>query len=617
MNLFQQAGLRPEILKAVEALGFETPTPIQQRCLELLREESGDLVALAQTGTGKTGAFGLPLLHRLDSSSNELQALILCPTRELCLQISGDLNDFARFMPGTQITPVYGGASIETQIRALRKGAHIVVGTPGRVLDMIRRGELDLSKLDFFVLDEADEMLNMGFKEDLESIFKACSKQRNTWLFSATMPVKVEQIARKYMHDATRISIGKRNEGASNIEHHYYMVQARDRFEALSRIVAAYEGMYGVVFCRTRLETNQIADKLRRRGYQAQAINGDLSQPQRDQVMKAFRKGEVKLLVATDVAARGLDVDELSHVVNYNLPDDPEVYVHRSGRTGRAGKSGICVSIIHSREQRRISELEKMLGKKFLRKQVPLLSEICKYHVLAMTDELLNASGKVEQMHGIPAEVYLKMESLSKDEIIEQWMRWAFAKQQNQEPGLPNDINITASSKSGKGREARSYEGRGKAVGYGEKGGRHRNERDAPGAFTEVEINIGRKHYLKPNKIMGVINELTRNPSIQFGRIDIFEEKSFIGIESAYADEVAAALDGLQFGSVQLHSRVKQGAPRERSRSGDGRKGKKNFRSDGPSSFFGSDGPKWKSKKQKQKGSFAKGSKTKGRKKKR
>lgn len=485
--------------------------------------------------------------------------MVLCPTRELALQIVNDLKDYSRFMDEVTITAVYGGAPMHVQIRALRKGTQIVVGTPGRVLDMLSRGELNLKQLSWFVLDEADEMLNMGFKDDLEAIFQAMPKEKSTWLFSATMPPRVESMAGKYMHQPLKVTVGKRNEGAANIEHVYYMVQARDRFEALSRIVAATDDMYGVVFCRTRSETTDIAGKLSRKGYRAEAINGDLSQQQRDKVMGAFRKGEIRLLVATDVAARGLDVEELTHVVNYNLPDDPEVYVHRSGRTGRAGKSGVCISIVHSREQGRIRDLERMTGKKFERREVPLLSDIAKYNVLLRAEELLGAEGHLGKMGAIPAEVALKFEHISREDLIEQWIKWAYAQQASQEAGMPDDINARSTAKGGKVREPRAY-------GKNDQGfeRKPRGSRDADGAFTEVEINIGREQYLKPNKIMGIINELTGNPSINFGRIDIFDNKTFVGVETAHAREVAAALDGLQFGSKQLQAKVGKGKPASR-----------------------------------------------------
>ncbi|MFN2424123.1 MAG: DEAD/DEAH box helicase [Cryomorphaceae bacterium] len=574
MDNFNESGLSPEILEAVAKLGFDTPTPIQARTIPLIHEPPCDMIALAQTGTGKTAAFGLPLLHRLETDRNDVQALILCPTRELCLQIVNDINDFSRFMKGVKITAVYGGASIDTQIRALRKGTQIVVGTPGRVVDMISRGELRLKGLDFFVLDEADEMLNMGFKEDLETIFEATTSSKNTWLFSATMPSRVESIAGKFMDKPIKITVGKRNEGASNIEHVYYMVQARDRFEALTRIVASAEDVYGVVFCRTRTETTDIAEKLSRKGYNAQALNGEMSQQQRDKVMGAFRKGHVKLLVATDVAARGLDVEELTHVINYNVPDDPEVYVHRSGRTGRAGKSGISASIIHSREQNRIRDLERVSGKKFEHKKVPLLTEITKYNVLAMADKLMESKGNIGKMGDVPVAVALKFEDLSREDLIELWIKAAYAAQ-SQEPGMPDDINVDKNSKGGRTREPRS----GGDDRYSKGSKRERSGgggRDEAGAFTEVEINLGREQYIKPNKIMGIINDLTGNSSINFGRIDIHDSKTFVGVESAHAREVAQVLDGLQFGSIRVKADVKSGGG-DRPRSGGGFDGKKKY----------------------------------------
>jgi ATP-dependent RNA helicase DeaD len=613
MTSFEESGLRPEILRAIAEMGFTTPTPVQAETLPLLHQPSTDLIALAQTGTGKTAGFGLPVLHQIDLDDKRTQAIILCPTRELCLQITKDFEAFSKYMPNLFVTAVYGGAPIGVQSRQLNKGSQIVVGTPGRVVDMISRGVLKLDNIQWFVLDEADEMLNMGFKDDLETVFKEMPDDKMTWLFSATMPVRVESITKKYMKDPMRISIGKRNEGAANISHDYYMVSAKDRFEALSRIIDMHPEFYGVIFCRTRIETTDIAQKLARKGYPAQALNGDMSQAQRDQVMGNFRKGNLKLLVATDVAARGLDVDDLTHVINFNLPDDLEVYVHRSGRTGRAGKSGSSITIVHGREGGRIRDLEKITGKKFNLQQVPTGAEIGRLHVVKQTEELLDADVKASTMGPLPAEIHLLFEGLSREQIIDQWIQWSF-RQNVREDANNSDINVSAGKSSPRDRNDRfersdrgdrgdrrsgdtgrrtsrdgerrserpSFERSSERPATDRGTERRRGERDQVRArdfdrpvkrndnenFVEIEVNIGATQDMKPNRIMGLINEVTGDSSIKFGRIDIKDEKSFIGVEADYAKYVAKALDGLQFGSRKLKASFSDGPPKRRSEGG-------------------------------------------------
>jgi ATP-dependent RNA helicase DeaD len=551
MNSFADFGLKPEILSALKEMGFETPTPIQAQILPMLHELPESLVALAQTGTGKTAGFGLPLLHHIDVSSKDTQALVLCPTRELCLQITADFKNMMKYLEGLYVTPVYGGAPIHVQARLLNKGSQVVVGTPGRVVDMIQRNLLNLDHLQLFVLDEADEMLNMGFKDDLETIFKQTPKARSTWLFSATMPPKVESIARKYMAEPVRISIGKRNEGASNVSHEYYMVQARDKFEALRRLLDFNDGMYGVIFCRTREETNTVAAKLNGFGYPAEAINGSLSQQQRDKVMGRFRKKQITLLVATDVAARGIDVDDLTHVVNYSLPEDPEVYVHRSGRTGRAGKSGICISIIHGREKGKIRDVERMTGKKFDLKKVPGIEEVGKAAVMLKVEELLHANLKGVSVGGVLTEAYMMLEDFSREEIIENLVKAAYAKATRGETD-EKDINLSSSQSGRSDRNDRS-KNKGRSD-YGD----DRSERRSQGrsdnkSFTRLDLNIGSKHNVNPGRLMGVINEVMNNSSINFGKIEIESKSSSIDVDSRYANDVAIALEGLNFGSREVN----------------------------------------------------------------
>ncbi|MEF2642928.1 MAG: DEAD/DEAH box helicase, partial [Paramuribaculum sp.] len=385
---FEELGVRDDLRRAIEELGFESPMPVQEKVIPHLLSREGDVVALAQTGTGKTAAFGLPLLQRIDPDVNRPQALILSPTRELCLQIGSDLADFSKYMPQVRVLPVYGGSSIESQIRALRQGVQIIVATPGRLIDLIKRGVVNLDDVHTVVLDEADEMLNMGVLDSIDEILVSVPADRKMLMFSATMPDEIARIARKYMHDPVEFVVGNRNEGAANVRHIYYMVNARDKYLALKRVADDTPSIYGIIFCRTRRDTQEVADKLIADGYNADALHGDLSQQQRDLVMRKFRDRVITLLVATDVAARGLDVDDLTHVINFGLPDDPAVYTHRSGRTGRAGKTGISVAIIHSREKGKLREIEKKIGKKFERKEVPTPQHIIEKQLYNLADRL-------------------------------------------------------------------------------------------------------------------------------------------------------------------------------------------------------------------------------------
>jgi ATP-dependent RNA helicase DeaD len=588
MENFLESGLKPEILRAIDEMGFVKPTPVQVETLALIGDDASDLVALAQTGTGKTAGFGLPLVHHVDVSDKTTQAIILCPTRELCLQITKDLQDYAKYVDGLFITPVYGGAPIGNQARFLNKGSQIVVGTPGRVVDMISRGILKIEQIRWFILDEADEMLNMGFKDDLETIFKETPKEKSTWLFSATMPPKVESIARKYMGPAKRISIGKRNEGAKNVTHEYYMVKASDRYEALKRLADAHPEFYGVVFCRTRRETNELATKLSKHGYPAQALNGDLSQAQRDSVMRNFRSKSLRMLVATDVAARGIDVDDLTHVINYTLPDDPEVYVHRSGRTGRAGKSGICLSILHSRESRKLKEIEKMVGKKFELKKVPSMDEIIRGRVLGVGEDIHYANADHKDFENLRAEMDVLLSELNREQLIGQLTRYAL-KSIEVETEKGGDINVSASSRNQE-RDDRDRGGRRDRKDRGERGERRerpdRNDGKTEAGFVTLELNVGSQQELKPNRLMGVINELTGNDRIKFGRIEIDRERSSVDVEEKYATEVAMSLGGMNFTGRRVEVIItdapirraprKEGFDRKKSKSKGGR-GQKGF----------------------------------------
>ena len=477
---FSEIGLNSNILKAITDLGFENPTPIQEQAIPFVLFEETDLIALAQTGTGKTAAFGLPVIQKINENKTQTQSIILCPTRELCLQITKDLESYSKYLKKLKITAVYGGANIQTQIRSLNSGSQIVVGTPGRVIDLIKRKKLKLKDVEFVVLDEADEMLNMGFKEDLDTILAETPEEKQTLLFSATMPKEVLKITKDYMFSPKRIEVASRNEGAKNVEHHYYMVNAKDRYKALRRLCDVNPNIYGIVFCRTRRETKDVADKLMQDGYNADAIHGDLSQAQRDHVMNRFRKRNLQILVATDVAARGIDINELTHVINYNLPDDNEVYVHRSGRTGRAGNKGVSIIIAHSREKRKLQSIEKMIKKELTLKKVPGGQEICEVQLMSLIDKIVetDVSPQIEQYLNVIEE---KLSHLNKEELLKHFVSAEFNRFLSFYKNA-QDLNInTTKDKS--------------------------NERRAENGFTRFFINLGKTHKLEPQNLIGLINE--------------------------------------------------------------------------------------------------------------
>ncbi|MCX6250054.1 MAG: DEAD/DEAH box helicase [Bacteroidetes bacterium] len=426
MITFEELGVAPNYIKAIQELGFENPMPVQEKVIPLLLAEVKDIIVLAQTGTGKTAAYGLPIIQQTDLEQRHPQTLILCPTRELCIQIAGDLNDFAKYEPGLKTLPVYGGSSMEVQINTLKRGVHIVVATPGRLCDLIRRKAIKLNMITRVVLDEADEMLNMGFQESINDILAQVPDGRTTLLFSATMPNEVAVIARKYMHDATEVTIGDRNTGADNIKHQYYFVHARDKYLALKRIVDYYPAIYGIVFCRTRIETQEVADKLIHDGYNAESLHGDLSQVQRDTVMNKFRIRHIKLLVATDVAARGLDVDDLSHIINYNLPDDLDAYTHRSGRTARAGKTGTSIVLLNMREKHFIKQIERKINKTFVAMKVPSGRQICEKQLFNLLDKMEKVDIEHQDIDSYLPQILRKLEYLDKEEIIKRFVALEF-----------------------------------------------------------------------------------------------------------------------------------------------------------------------------------------------
>ena len=546
MDSFNETGLKPEIIAAITDMGFEKPTPIQAKSIPQLLSSDRDIIALAQTGTGKTAAFGLPAVHLTEVTDRSTQTIILCPTRELCLQIAKDLNKFAAKIKGLSVLAVYGGTSIDTQIRALRKGAQIVVGTPGRTKDLINRRRLNLENVERVVLDEADEMLTMGFKDDLDAILEATPSDKTTLLFSATMSREVLRISQNYMEDPIEIKVAKMNIGATNVQHIYHQVQARDRYEVIKRIADMNPDIYAIIFCRTRRETMEVANKLMYDGYSADVLNGDLSQGQRDEVMQKFRKKQIQILVATDVAARGLDVDELTHVINYNLPDDPEVYVHRSGRTGRAGKSGISIAVIHSRETNKLRDIDRKSGIRFTKEPVPSGLDICKTQLMTLIDKVkaVNVDEKtIEQF--LPA-IYEKLEDLDREELIKHFVSIEFNRFLNYYKNA-RDINIA--DRGDRRNERRSRDDR----------------RRTP--YTRLFINVGASNRLDPGRLIGLINQGLDSGNAGIGKIEILRNFSFFEIEEGIENDLIDALKGRNFEGIPLSVEVSQ----ERRSSGGGR----------------------------------------------
>ncbi len=565
MTTFKDLGLKQELLDAVDRLGFTEPTKVQELAIPQILKSQRDLIALAQTGTGKTGAFGLPSLHQINTNSDDVQVLVLSPTRELAIQIARDLKEFAKYQKGVKTVAVYGGANISSQIRALNNGCQVVIGTPGRMLDLIRRRKLDVTNVRTLVLDEADEMLNMGFQDDLDAILADTPQEKQTLLFSATMPKQIAKMAKKYMNDPEEIEVGERNAGAKNVEHHYYMVHAKNRFEALKRIVDMNPDVYGIIFCRTRRETAEVSAKLNKDGYDVDLLNGDLSQAQRDDVMNRFRTKELELLVATDVAARGLDVNELTHVINYNLPDDPEVYIHRSGRTGRAGNSGISISIVHTREGRRIKELERISQKDFEKKEVPSGEEICAIRMLDLIDTVKETKINEEQLDKFLPQAIEKLADLDREELIKHFLSVEFNQfldYYRNSGDLNANSNDRGRSDRGNNRSNKKDRGRnkGRDKGIPEEG------------YDRFFINIGRRDGLNPNRVMGLINEQLRGKKPDFGKIDIQNNFSFFeveeGFENVLTDQVTGAVFEGRDVAVELAKKEKKSSGKKRGKKG-------------------------------------------------
>ena len=516
MSQFTDFGLDPALLRAIKELGFENPMPIQEKTIPVLLESDVDFVGLAQTGTGKTAAFGLPLLNKIDAEQRCVQALILCPTRELCMQITRDLRNYARYIPEILIVPVYGGASIELQFKDLAKKPQIIVATPGRLRDMIRRNRVDFSNVKTMILDEADEMLNMGFQEEVDDILEYMPKEgRHTMLFSATMPKEVEAILNKYMTDPVKVAVGERNSGTANVDHIYYMMAAKDRYSVLKRIIDYTPSIYGIIFCRTKLETQEIADNLIQDGYNAAALHGDLSQGMRDNVMDHFRKRSLQLLVATDVAARGIDVKELTHIINYNLPDDIETYVHRSGRTGRADKRGICLSLINLREKSKIKRIEKIVGRPFEKAMIPTGKEVCEKQLFNHIDRIEHVDINREEIDDYLPVVFRKLEWMSREELITRMVALNFNRFLDYYKDAV-DLNVNEKDEKKDRREVKKER-------------EHRDE-----TMTRLYFGMGKNDHILPQKIIGKINDVTRSKNIPIGRIDLYPDFSYVDVEESF-----------------------------------------------------------------------------------
>ena len=544
---FQELGISENLLHAIADLGFEAPMPVQAEVIPMLLNSDNDVVALAQTGTGKTAAFGLPLIQRVNIADNTPQALVLAPTRELCLQIAADLADFAKYIPELSILPVYGGSSIDSQIRALRRGVQIIVATPGRLIDLIDRGVVKLDKVHTVVLDEADEMLNMGFVDSINDILGHVPADRKTLLFSATMPAEVARIARNYMHDPREVVIGTRNEGTANVRHIYYMVHAKDKYLALKRIADNSPGIYAIIFCRTRRDTQEIADSLIHDGYNADALHGDLSQQQRDIVMKKFRDGVIRLLVATDVAARGLDVDNLTHVINYGLPDEVAIYTHRSGRTGRAGKSGTSVAIIHSREKNRLREIERVIGRTFERKEVPTPHHIIEKQMYNLANRIEQVKVNEDEIAGYMSGIVKKLSWLSEDDLLKRVLSLELNRLLDYYKDAPEIDTIDEKPTREERRKKKTDKPRTPA---------DKDRRTAEDGMERIYVSAGKNDGFYAANLIDILNKVVPGRRVDVGRIDLLPTYSLFDVRKGDANRVVASLKGSEFMGRRLYSEV-------------------------------------------------------------
>ena len=537
MKTFEELGVNENIRRAIEELGFEHPMPVQEEVIPYLLGNKNDVIALAQTGTGKTAAFGLPLLQKVNAQDRATQAIVLSPTRELCVQIADDLKDFSKYIDGMHIVPVYGGADIRPQIRAIKHGTQVIVATPGRLVDLINRGVMELEKVNNVVLDEADEMLNMGFSDSINAIFEQLPEDRNTLLFSATMSREVEKVAKSYLHDYKEIVVGSRNEGAEHVNHIYYLVHSKDKYLALKRIVDFHPRIFAIIFCRTKAETQEVADKLIKDGYNAEALHGDLSQQQRDLTMQKFRQHTVQLLVATDVAARGLDVDDLTHVINYGLPDDIESYTHRSGRTGRAGKKGTSISIIHIKEKWKVRQIEKQIGKDFIDGELPKSEEICKKQLFKVMDDIMKTDVDEDQIAPYMADIMRQFEYVDKEDIIKKMVTVTFGRFLDYYQHAPEIEKPVAGKGSRSERGERTTRGK---VSNG------RRQHVAEEGFRRLFINLGKSDGFYPGEIMQYLNKHVHGRQ-EVGHIDLLQKFSYIEVPEDDAQKVMKALNGTTY----------------------------------------------------------------------
>ena len=517
------------IRRAIAEMGYESPMPVQEQVIPYLLGEGNDVIALAQTGTGKTAAFGLPVLQKVNPDDRTTQAVILSPTRELCLQIADDLKDYSRYIDGLHVLAVYGGSSIESQIRALKRGAQVIVATPGRLIDLMHRGVACLDTVENVVLDEADEMLNMGFTESIDEILAGVPENRNTLLFSATMGREIERIAKTYLRDYKEIVVGSRNEGAENVNHVYYLVQARDKYLALKRVVDYFPKIYAIIFCRTRMETQEVADALIRDGYNAESLHGDLSQAQRDLTMQKFRQHRTQLLVATDVAARGLDVEDLTHVINYGLPDDVENYTHRSGRTGRAGKRGTSIAIIHVKEKGKVRIIEKVIGKQFEAGTLPEPREICTKQLYRVMDELERIEVDDNQIAPFLPEIYRKLEWLSKEDLLKRVVSREFGRFLSYYADAPEIVQPTVSERGDKHKRHEGGEGRDDSGSRRQRRERNAGPRKAEEGYRRLFINMGKRDNFYAREIINLVNCYVKG-QVEIGRIDLTTNCSFFEV---------------------------------------------------------------------------------------
>ncbi len=545
MNPFEQLGVSPKVVQAISELGYVSPTPIQEQSIPVLLKGDRDFVGLAQTGTGKTAAFGLPLLELIDISLNQPQALILCPTRELCLQIAKDIEGYGQHIKGLNVVAVYGGASIVNQLRDIKRGAHIIVATPGRMLDVLERRAINFGQVEYVVLDEADEMLNMGFQEDINSILSNTPEEKVTWLFSATMPTEVRRIAKKYMEDPFELTIGSKNTGNVNIEHEYYIVRPRDKYAALKRIVDYNPDIFAIVFSRTKIETQEIAEALIKDGYNADSLHGDLSQQQRDKVMKRYRDRSLQILVATDVAARGIDVNDVTHVINFSLPDEIENYTHRSGRTARAGKTGISICIISSREVGKIRQIEKVIGKKFTAAEIPNGFDVCEKQLFSMVHRVNNVQVNEAQIEQYLQRIYDEFAELSKEEVIKRFTSLEFNRFLEYYKNAP-DLNAKAD----------------------DRGERNTMSRARSGDFTRLFINLGSVDEFNRGEMLGFVCNTANVPGTKIGKIDIKGVYSFFEVENDLVEPIMSAFKSIQHKGRSVRIEISGEAAESRSRGG-------------------------------------------------